>query len=313
MDSSQQIPFAEHIRELRTRLMWIVGALLIAAAAGYLMHDTLIQLLQLPLNENLYFNTPGGAFNFIIKVCTVFGLIISLPVIIYHVFAFFGPLITFKKKRTIVLYTLSSLVLAVAGIVFAYLVSLPAALHFLISFGDVGGIKSLITANEYFNFVLTYIAGFAVLFQVPLIVLLIDKIKPIPPSKLFKSLRYVVLVSFVVAAVITPTPDPMNQAIMAAPIIVLYMVTATGVAIRSSIRSARQTKVNVATKTAKYAPLAAEISQIPDSLFIEEPVIAPVVKPPVKPRQSVMPRPAHGGQLISDFMVVPRRPNSTAR
>ena len=223
MESSQQATFAEHVQELRGRLFWTILFLIIGATLGYFINDTLILWLQRPLNESLYYTTPGGAFSFIIKVCTVFGFVVALPVLIYQIFAFFGPLIKLKTKRSFVGYIVASFMLAAAGIAFAYLVSLPAALHFLVGFGDSSNIKSLITANEYFNFVLTYIAGFAALFQVPLIVILIDKIKPMPPLKLIGSLRYVILASFIVAAVITPTPDPVNQALMAGPIILLYL------------------------------------------------------------------------------------------
>jgi sec-independent protein translocase protein TatC len=239
MDLSQQVTFAEHIQELRRRLIWTVLFLVVGAGVGYFIHDSLIALLQQPLHDNLYYTTPGGAFNFIIKVCTVFGLIVALPMLIYQVFAFFGPLIKLKAKRDFVVYVIASLLLAVGGIAFAYFVSLPAALHFLVSFGDSSNIQSMITANEYFNFVLTYIAGFAVLFQVPLVILLIDKIKPMGPMPLLKATRYVILVSFIVAAIITPTPDPMNQALMAGPIIVLYLCSVAIVGLRSFMRPAR--------------------------------------------------------------------------
>lgn len=118
-----------------------------------------------------------------------------------------------------------SYALACLGMAFAYFVSLPASLHFLTTFGDSGDIHALITANEYFNFVLTYVAGFAILFQVPLIITFTNRVTPLPPKKLLGATRYVIVLSFIVAAIITPTPDPMNQAIMAGPIILLYLLS----------------------------------------------------------------------------------------
>ncbi|MBP9738329.1 twin-arginine translocase subunit TatC [Candidatus Saccharibacteria bacterium] len=236
MGSSHTATVAEHIQELRSRLLWTVLFLIAGAVLGYFINGYLIQFLQRPLNESLYYTAPGGAFSFIIKVCTVFGLVVALPMLIYQTFSYFGPLIRTKTKFTFLTYVCASLLLAVSGIAFAYFISLPAALHFLMNFGDSSGIQSLITANEYFNFVLTYMAGFAIMFQVPLIVILVDTIKPIPPSGLLKASRYVVLASFILAAILTPTPDPVNQTLMAGPIIMLYFFSIIIVWVRSLLR-----------------------------------------------------------------------------
>jgi Sec-independent protein secretion pathway component TatC len=83
----------------------------------------------------------------------------------------------------------------------------------------------MIIVGEYLNFVFSYLLGFAVLFQLPLIMLFINRIKPQEPKKLIKHQRWVILISFIIAAVLTPTPDPINQFIMAAPIILLYQVS----------------------------------------------------------------------------------------
>ena len=224
----------EHIQELRSRLMWAVGFVMVGAVAGYFIHDTLVEVMQRPLNDTLYYTTPTGAFSFIIKVCTVFGLLVALPVVIYQIFGFFGPLIKNSTKRTLVVYMLYSCVLALVGILFAYFLSLPAALNFLVNFSKDSNITSLITANEYFNFVLTYLLGFAVIFQLPLIVSFINKITPLQPLKMLKATRYVILGSFIGAAIITPTPDPLNQALMAAPVILLYLMSTAVIAMKSS-------------------------------------------------------------------------------
>jgi sec-independent protein translocase protein TatC len=303
MGLAQKATFADHVQELRNRLFWTILFLLIGAVLGYFIHDTLIMWLQRPLHDSLYYTTPGGAFSFIIKVCTVFGLIVALPVLIYQVFAFFGPLIRLKTRRSFITYIVASFLLAAGGIAFAYYISLPAALHFLVSFGSDSNIHSLITANEYFNFVLTYIAGFAVLFQVPLIVLLIDKIKPTPPTKFLGALRYVVLFSFIVAAVITPTPDPVNQALMAGPIILLYVLSILLVAIRALRRRGAKpvhgpaNPVISKSNKPKYHQEGAHATQNsatpPNAATTKKLIVS-------KPNQTTAPR------LISDFMVVPK-------
>lgn len=235
MAAEAKLTFAEHISELRRRLMWSSLFVLVGAGIGYALHDALLVVLQQPLNETLYYTTPTGAFGFIIKVCTVFGLIVALPALTYNGFAYFEPLIKARTRRLLIGYVFVSVLLAVGGILFAYFVSLPAALHFLINFGG-GGIEAIITANEYFNFVLAYLAGFALLFELPLILSFINRIKPLTPSGLIGGTRYVVLGSFIAAAIITPTPDPMNQLLMAGPVILLYFVSAAGIVIRNRLK-----------------------------------------------------------------------------
>lgn len=303
MSPSQQATFGEHVDELRGRLFWVVLFVVFGAVAGYFLHDKLILMLQQPLNDTLYYTTPGGAFNFIIKVSTVFGLVVALPALIYHVFGFFGPLIHVRTKRGIIRYVVASFLLAVAGISFAYFVSLPAALHFLVTFGDESNIQSMITANEYFNFVLTYIAGFALLFQVPLLIVLTDRIKPLPPSKLFKSIRYVVLASFIVAAIITPTPDPINQLLMAGPIIILYTLSASVVALRfihRQRRTARKLKSQQPLSLSRVTSSALHGYIMPTLEFISQPVYAP------KPHAAVERKPAPESQF-TDIIAHPTR------
>lgn len=220
-DHSAKKPFIEHVRELQVRLTWSVLAIVLGSTGGYLIHEKLLNLIQKPLGETLYYTSPTGGFSFVFKLCVVFGIVVATPMIIFQVLRFAKPLLGRAQRGVILNYLLWSINLAYAGVLFAYFVSLPSALHFLTNFGGQQ-IESLITADEYFNFALAYIGGFAVLFQLPLILLFINRIKPMRPSKMMKSQRYVILGSFIVAAILTPTPDPFNQTVMALPIILLY-------------------------------------------------------------------------------------------
>lgn len=289
------ITVAEHIQELRRRIVWVVAFLLLASFVGYLINDVLIELLQRPLNEQLYYTTPAGAFSFVIKLSTIFGLIAALPVIIYQTFSFFLPVLGSVKKKHLISYVFASVALASLGILFAYLISLPAALNFLTNFGNNINIQSLITVNEYFNFVLTYLAGFAILFQLPLLILLINKIKPLQPKKLLGATKYIVLVSFIVSAIITPTPDPINQTVMAVPVILLYLSTVAILSIRSSLKGRTRT-ASTQTIQPKKAP-----QHIPASI-VEEVIRVETTTPvePIKHINNTQPR------LISDFIRVPQ-------
>lgn len=227
-------PMMDHVAELRKRAIWCMGALFIGGAIGYKFQNLIIAWLVKPLGQELFYTSPTGGFDFLIKICLFFGFILAVPVLIYNLFKFISPAIPPNVSYNFVKIITISIALALGGVAFAYFVSLPSALHFLNNFTN-NQVSSLISAQEYFNFVMIYMAGFAVLFQMPLVFSFINKVKPLKPARLLKQQRVVVLISFIVAAVLTPTPDPINQALMAAPIIALYQ-TSIGVVWRDNRR-----------------------------------------------------------------------------
>lgn len=220
-DDTPKLTVSEHIEEFRKRLIVSLLALFVGGALGYVYRDQVFDVLIRPLNRELYYTNPAGGFEFLVKVCLFVGFLAAIPILVYQLMKFLAPAlpknITYKTSKVM----LASVSLAVAGACFAYFVSLPAALHFLNNFSS-GPINELITANEYFNFVMIYVVGFAALFQMPLILFFINKITPLSPKTLMSKQRFVILGSFIVAAILTPTPDPFNQVLMAAPMIMLY-------------------------------------------------------------------------------------------
>jgi sec-independent protein translocase protein TatC len=216
-------PFIEHVHELRQRLFVVVLAIAVGSAVGYALSDRLITILKEPLHQTLFYTTPTGAFSFVFRLSVSFGVIVALPVILYHIVRFLSPVMRHVTKRYIATMLTASLLLAAIGVVGAYFVSLPSALKFLTGFHS-NEIQSLITADEYFNFVLAYLAGSALLFQLPLIMLVINRITPLKPRKLMSWERYVIAGSFIIGALLTPTPDPFNQALMSIPIIITYQI-----------------------------------------------------------------------------------------
>lgn len=198
--------------------------LILATSASYVIKDQIMAVIMQPLGgQPLVYLTPIGGFNFIFKVSLYFGLLVVLPVIIYHLYRFLEPLMQARRKRSVFFFILASLLLAVAGGSFAYFAGLPAALHFLTGFA-IQNVSAMLTVESYLAFVVTYILGFAALFQIPLILMIFNTIRPIPPRKLMGLERFVILGAFIVAAIISPTPDITNQAILAVPIIGMYQV-----------------------------------------------------------------------------------------
>lgn len=222
--NAKRQPFSEHLRELRARTLSYFGFLLFGTLAGYLIHDQIFTLLVKPLNQPVFYTSPAGGFDFVVKISLFFGFVISTPVFVYHLLRFVEPAFPLKRPKLLGLSLLVSCALLIIGMCFAYFVSLPAALYFLNSFGT-GEIQALISTNEYFTFVTRYLLGFGLLCQLPLIMWLVNSVQRIPTKALMKYQRWVLIVSFVVAAVLTPTPDVFNQLLMAVPLIALYQLS----------------------------------------------------------------------------------------
>lgn len=261
-DPTVRKTFLAHVHELQLRLTWAVLAIMACGIGAYSFHQPILDLVQRPLGETLYYTSPTGGFSFLFKMCAVAGIVMALPVILYQLFKFLGPLLNRQHRLDIVTYTLWSINLAYAGVLFAYLVSLPAALHFLAKFGG-DNIQGLITADAYFNFALAYLGGFAVLFQLPLIILFTNRIKPLKPSQMMAGQRYIILGSFIIAAILTPTPDPVNQAIMAVPVVLLYQVSIVMVWLLNRTKRHRPA---VAARKPILPPIPATIVPVSESL-----------------------------------------------
>ncbi len=218
---SPEQTFAQHLLELRTRFLFILLSLLLGTLIGYFLHESLISILIKPLNQPLFYTSPTGGLDFVIKVSLLFGIIISTPIFIYQIIKFTSPLLPNFSNQKISLFLVASCFLTLMGAGFAYYISLPALLNFLTNFSS-SQINSLMTVNEYFSFIIRYILGFGILFQLPLLMIFINSIHKLETRNLLKAQRYVIVLSFLIAAVITPTPDIFNQLIMALPLVALY-------------------------------------------------------------------------------------------
>lgn len=215
------LPLTAHLRELRSRLFSYLSCLLVGVFVGYLLHESVIDILTKPLGQPLFYASVTGGFDFVFQISFFFGFLLAVPILLYHVFRFIEPALPSKRPRKILFYLLASVLLLGLGIAFAYFVSLPSTLYFLGSFAT-GDIKTLISTSEYFSFISSYLVGFGIAFQLPLILLFIDSVYHLPLRLLVHQERLVIVVSFVIAAILTPTPDIINQAVFAVPLILLY-------------------------------------------------------------------------------------------
>jgi len=215
-------PFREHLTELRSRLLWILISLFLGSLIGYWYKDLLLSLLLQPLHKPVFYSSPTGAFEFVFKICLFFGMVVSLPVILYHGIKFLEPMLPPKKHLSLARMVLASCILMILGISFAYFLSLPTALHFFNEFSSKQ-VQSLISTDEYLSFIMNYLLGFGIIFQLPLLLFLVNQITPLTVSWLLQQERYVIIISFVIGLLLTP--DPLNQTIMALPLIFLYQIS----------------------------------------------------------------------------------------
>jgi sec-independent protein translocase protein TatC len=215
----------EHLHELRRRLFFIAVSVIAWSSAAYAVQQRIVNVLLKPSHgQSFVYTSPIGGIDFLFRVCLYTGLIFSIPVIVYQLLRFSAPLMRNDSISFIAWGTAISGILAVAGMVFGYFVGLPAALHFLLHQFMTSQIKPLITVQSYMSFVMVYMVGSALMFQVPLFLIFINRIKPLKPSRLFHYERWVILIAFIVAGLMNPTPNLLDQLMVAGPIIVMYQV-----------------------------------------------------------------------------------------
>lgn len=212
----------DHIRELQMRFFASAVALIVGGFAVYAIYEPILGILSAPLGAPLYYSNPTGGFAFVMKICFTGGLIIAIPVLIYNLIMFVRPVFpTALSMKRILLTTLGSTLLAIAGTLFAYYCILPGTLHFFASF-QVDGLNALISADEYLGFVTNIIITFIVMFQIPLVIAFIDKIKPLQPKQLLKMEKWVILGSLIIALLVPFAYEFVTSMLIAVPIVALY-------------------------------------------------------------------------------------------
>jgi sec-independent protein translocase protein TatC len=186
------------------------------------MREALLSWLQAPLHGKLYYSQVMGAFDYLMQACLLVGILPAVPVLIYNLVSFVRPALPGTLSRgQIMRIVASSTILTIGGVLFAYYVSLPLVLRFLSSI-DVAHLHPLIAANSYLTFVINYLTVFAIIFQLPLVVLFIDRITPIPPARMQRWRKWVILGAFSAAFILPIAPDPVSQIMLAVPIVILY-------------------------------------------------------------------------------------------
>src|SRR3954454_7382447 len=207
---SGEMPFLDHLEELRWRIIYSLGALVIGIAVGFLVTFKLdlIGVLQRPVHpylrgQTLVFTHPGDTFSAILQMSFVVGIVIALPVIGYNVWAFLSPALYRHERRVVIPVLLSATLLFIGGVALAYFLVLPLTLKFLFSL-ETESLTPMITVSEYFGFVTSLCLAFGAVFEVPIVIVAAVAIGVVTPKQLAKFRRYAIVVTWAGAAIITP-------------------------------------------------------------------------------------------------------------
>ena len=211
-----------HLEELRSRLIKSLVAIAVGSVISYFFLDEIMHYLTLNVGK-LYYMKPGEAFFTYIKIDIAAGFLIALPVIFYHAWRFFLPALTSAERMILGIIVPSSVFLFFVGLAFSFFLVLPIALKFFIGFGDEN-LQAMFSFGNYFDFVVMFLLPFGFIFELPLVIIVLGKIGILTSEWLKKYRRIVIFLSFVIGAIITPTPDSFTQSIIALPMIALYEI-----------------------------------------------------------------------------------------
>jgi sec-independent protein translocase protein TatC len=221
-----RMPFMEHLGELRVRIMRAMYGLLAGTVIALPFSERIVDWLARPITRlgyELVFTAPAEAFWVQMKVGLIAGVFIAAPIILWQVWAFIAPGLHGHEKKYAVPFVLIGSVMFLAGGAFSLFVVTPYALTFLLSYARPG-LKPMITIQNHIDFLLKFTLAFGAVFELPLALTLLARMGVVNARMLAKNRKYAILGAFVAGAVLTPTPDAFNQALMAGPLIILYEV-----------------------------------------------------------------------------------------
>ena len=219
-----ELPFSEHIEELRQRIFLVFGIILVLTCLAFIEVKYLVKILELPISNVKFFQiSPGEYFISTIKISFYTGLLFSSPFIIGQLILFLLPGLTKKETKVILPLLISSIILFVLGITFSYYTLVPTALNFFLSYSEEV-IEPFWSFDQYFEFILVLFYSTGLAFQIPIIQVLIGLLNIISVDQMLKAWRYVVLISTIFAAILTPSIDPLTQLLLSLAILILYFV-----------------------------------------------------------------------------------------
>lgn len=228
---SDEMPFLDHLEELRWRLVWAFGSLAVGVAIGafIVIHYNAILFLEQPIlpylhGQKLAITHPADSFTMLMSVSLVIGGIIALPMILYQLWLFLSPALYKKEKRVIIPAIFIGTLLFAIGVALAYYFILPLALKYLMTL-ESDALTPVIMATEYFGFVTTLCVSFGVVFELPLVISGLTALGLVKPQFLSKYRRHAIVGCWAVAAIITPGDFLGTTFALAIPLYLLFEIS----------------------------------------------------------------------------------------
>jgi sec-independent protein translocase protein TatC len=230
--NGKQMSFLEHLEELRRRLVRSALSIFVGFGVCFYFRNRIFDYLARPLTQSLHdlhlpeklvYTNPTDPFNLYIKLSIVAGIFLVSPYILWQVWLFISPGLYRHEKRYVWPFVLLTSGLFITGGFFAQKMAIPAALKFLLEFGRQ--FQPMVTINEYLSLVTTLLLGVGLVFELPVIVLVLSVFGIVTPKFLIKNVRYAVLLTAVTAAALAPTPDWTTLFMFWIPMVGLYVVS----------------------------------------------------------------------------------------
>ena len=228
MGSSAEMPFLDHLEELRWRIIWSLAAVVVGVIVAFVVviKFNLLVWMQGPMLPYLHgrrlMNThPGGGFSIMMQTAIIIGVVIALPVIVFQAWLFLSPALHRHEKKVVLPVILGAVLLFIAGAALAWYFVLPMTLKFLTSMGDEA-FDQMISANEYFGFVTSLVLAMGAVFELPIAILALSALGLVTPQFLSKFRRHAVIGSYLVAAIITPGDLFVTSVALMVPLYLLY-------------------------------------------------------------------------------------------
>ena len=230
---ANEMSFFEHLGELRKRIAWSLAIILVFFLASWAVVGKLYHWLSLPVLKFLPAGPTGEAklaytslaepFMMYIKVAFISSLFAASPFIFHQLWLFISPALFPKERRWVIPFVFATTFFFVLGGAFGYFVVFPLACKFFLNIGK--DFQAIITINDYFALAFRVLFGIAAIFELPVLVFLLAKLRIVSARFLLRYFKYAIVAIFVIAAVITPTPDMVTQTLFAVPMILLYLLS----------------------------------------------------------------------------------------
>lgn len=222
-DVQTEQPLRDHLQEFRKRLIICLVVVAIAALACYNYVDDIIALLSGPAGK-LYFMNPSEVFFTYMEIALYAGILFTLPVLLYEVWAFVAPALWPEERRAVLVILPTAVILFYVGLVFAYYLVIPAAVTFFMGFATQT-LQPMFSLESYLSFILALTLPFGFIFELPLIVVFLAKNGLVTGDFLKGKRKILIVIAFIFAAVVSPTTDIFTQTMIAVPLIVLYEIS----------------------------------------------------------------------------------------